>query len=464
MKKWLLVLVLLSVLFSLSACNEEAKDGTKGSFFGAVQNGNISHIHGLGFLGDDLMVATHWGLYKYNNGWQEATREKHDYMGFSVTKDGFYSSGHPSVASDLKNPLGLMKGTKQGEKLQKIAFYGEIDFHTVAASFGTDTIYVFNETATDHLSEGLHYSEDGGATWKKSNMDGLKQGQLLQLAVHPTMPEKVALATTAGLYLSDDYGQTFKQLVGDAITAVTFTESGIYYAIYEEQQPLLMFISNDNQSKKVLLPTELKTNAITNIAVHPENEDQIAMVTDDLTMFETTDKAESWHVIAEKGVVGEQSNSTMKSMENFEHTHMHQSSSSEMPSNLKVKENPTFVIGEEVVLKANHMSGMEGMTATVSGAYDTTAYAVSYISTNDQTKVKNHKWVIQEEIQNAKQEVYKVGDQVVLEADHMEGMKGTTAKIDAVSTSTVYTVDYISESGQKIQNHKWVTEEELSKK
>lgn len=44
----------------------------------------------------------------------------------------------------------------------------------------------------------------------------------------------------------------------------------------------------------------------------------------------------------------------------------------------------------------------------------------------------------------------------------MTGMNGTTATIDFAEETTVYMVDFTLESGEDVTNHKWVTEEELS--
>lgn len=55
------------------------------------------------------------------------------------------------------------------------------------------------------------------------------------------------------------------------------------------------------------------------------------------------------------------------------------------------------------------------------------------------------------------------GAEVVLEADHMKGMDGATATIDSAEKTTVYMIDYVpTTGGEKMTNHKWVTENELS--
>ena len=118
------------------------------------------------------------------------------------------------------------------------------------------------------------------------------------------------------------------------------------------------------------------------------------------------------------------------------------SSSAEAPKGLKEAKNPTYKIGSQVVVKANHMKGMYGAKATIVGAYDTTAYAVTYTPTTGGPIVKNHKWVIQEEIKNAGTKTLKPGTEVTLEANHMEGMMDAKGTIDSAVHTTVYMIDY----------------------
>lgn len=144
---------------------------------------------------------------------------------------------------------------------------------------------------------------------------------------------------------------------------------------------------------------------------------------------------------------------------------MNHSGTGEVPNDLKVAENPIYKVGNQVVLETDHMEGMKGAEATIVGAYDTTAYAISYTPKTGGEKVSNHKWVIQEEITDAGDETLEPGTEVTIEADHMEGMNGVTAEIVSSEQTTVYMVDYTSTiGGEKVTNHKWVTESELSAK
>lgn len=142
---------------------------------------------------------------------------------------------------------------------------------------------------------------------------------------------------------------------------------------------------------------------------------------------------------------------------------MNHSGSGEVPEGLKVSENPTFEVGSQAIIQANHMEGMNGAEATIVGAFDTTAYIISYTPTNGGERVTNHKWVIQEEIKDAGEETFETGSEVIIEADHMEGMDGAIAEIDFSEKTVVYMIDYTSTiGGEKVTNHKWVTESELS--
>ncbi|MBN8199936.1 MULTISPECIES: YdhK family protein [Bacillaceae] len=145
-----------------------------------------------------------------------------------------------------------------------------------------------------------------------------------------------------------------------------------------------------------------------------------------------------------------------------DHSGMDHSGSGEVPEGIKEAENPKYEVGSKVFITEGHMEGMEGAEATITGAYDTTVYTVSYTPTTGGKKVENHKWVVHEEIAEAGEEPFKEGDEVKINASHMEGMEGAAAVIDSVQKTTVYTVDFTTADGQEVKNHMWVTENELS--
>jgi hypothetical protein len=121
---------------------------------------------------------------------------------------------------------------------------------------------------------------------------------------------------------------------------------------------------------------------------------------------------------------------------------------------------PKFDVGDTVVLSADHMPGMKGAEATVSGAFDTTTYSISYTPTDGGDPVKDHKWVVHEELEDPGKAPLKKGAKVTVNADHMPGMKGAEATIDSATDETVYMVD-ITTDEMEMTNHKWVVESEM---
>lgn len=147
-----------------------------------------------------------------------------------------------------------------------------------------------------------------------------------------------------------------------------------------------------------------------------------------------------------------------------EHSNEHMHGDSEVPSNLISAENPTYEIGSKAIINTDHMEGMKGAEATIVGAYDTIAYTVSYIPATGTSlePIDHHKWVIQEEIKDAGDKMYEAGTEVIIEADHMKGMKGATATIESAEKTNVYIIDYMpTTGGKKVTNHKWLVESEL---
>ncbi len=149
----------------------------------------------------------------------------------------------------------------------------------------------------------------------------------------------------------------------------------------------------------------------------------------------------------------------------MDHSSMNHSSSGEVPATLKNAENPMYPVGSTAIIKDGHMEGMKGAEATIVGAYDTTAYIISYEPTTGGQRVENHKWVIHEELFNPGSAPLAPGTEVKTDASHMEGMENATVRIDEAQQTTVYMIDYVSTTNNDVvKNHKWVTEEELTKK
>ncbi|KAA1037583.1 YdhK family protein [Macrococcus equipercicus] len=142
--------------------------------------------------------------------------------------------------------------------------------------------------------------------------------------------------------------------------------------------------------------------------------------------------------------------------------HHHSSMDKVVPKGMKKAAHPKYEVGDKVTVLADHMEGMKGAAATISGAFDTTVYSVSYNPTNGGDKVDNHQWVVHEELKDVGGQALAKGDKAVITASHMKGMKGAEATIDSAKKTTVYMIDYVDQkTGEKMVNHKWLVEDEL---
>ena len=262
----------------------------------------MPHIHGLGFSpdGQQLLVPAHDGLRIYSEDtWHIPDVPAHDYMGFTPANDGFYSSGHPHPSSNLVNPLGLVKSSDGGQTLVRLGFEGESDFHFMAVGYENHAIYVANAAPNSTLQSGVYYSLDDGQSWQPSNVLGLT-AQPTQMAVHPTQANVVAMATGSGLFLSNDYANSFV-LVKESgpVTALTF---------HPDKQTLLtgylQLFRYDftTQERTPLSAPEISTDdSINYVASSPANPNELALATLNRDIYFSRDGGKNWKKIVKDG-------------------------------------------------------------------------------------------------------------------------------------------------------------------
>lgn len=267
----------------------------------------IEHIHGIGYPGNDegLYVASHHGLKIFKNGeWLETTDGNHDYMGFQAVEDGFFASGHPAEGSELKNPLGLVKSTDKGKTLDKIAFYGESDFHFLSASFQDKVLYLINEEPNSELERGVYVSKDRGGSWEPVELNGLDANSLGMTAVHPENGGTLAMATREGVFVSDDFGTTMER-AGDyqMVTAAAYSKESLYIAPVENEEIKLVRlpIGQENAGEELPIPKLNYDNPITYIAADPEQEGRIAFITILNDLYESKDGGKTWDQLLVNG-------------------------------------------------------------------------------------------------------------------------------------------------------------------
>ena len=140
--------------------------------------------------------------------------------------------------------------------------------------------------------------------------------------------------------------------------------------------------------------------------------------------------------------------------------HDHPEDGGPAPAGIKEAANPKYPVGTEVTLTADHMPGMDGANATISGAFDTYTYAIDYTPTDGGEPVRDHKWVVQEELEDAGEQLLADGTTKTILANHMQGMEGAEATIVSSTDETVYMVD-IDSPDMTMKRHKWVVESEI---
>lgn len=299
MKLERLIAIAFTGVFLLGACTQETKEFTY-----EKTNKDIDHIHGAGFSGDSLYIATHTGIMSHDGqNWYATTGNNHDYMGFSMIKDGFYSSGHPEEGSDLKNPLGLIKSTDEGKTLNQLAFYGESDFHYLTAGYKSKAIYVINEEPNSELETGMYYTLDEGKTWESSKLAGIKSDSIGGISAHPKTEEMISISTKNGLYLSKDNGNNFELITDSFMVPAVFMLDDIvlYSALNDKGIHLYSQTIADGSRTEITIPDLADNNPIMFIAANHDNPEQIAIITYANDIFTTKDGGENWESIAKEG-------------------------------------------------------------------------------------------------------------------------------------------------------------------
>jgi photosystem II stability/assembly factor-like uncharacterized protein len=266
----------------------------------------LHHVHGLSYSADGLrlFIPMHHGLAIYSGQqWTKAPGPEHDYMGFTSTQTFFYSSGHPAPGTPLQNPLGLMKSHDGGQTWEQLGLIGEADFHLLAASYHTNTVYVFNEAANSRMPQpGLYYTTNDGKQWHTAKGAGLV-GNPVSLAVHPTQNKVVAVGTRSGVYLSQDSGASFQRLTNvTQVLAVFFAldEQHLWVSSFEGKPALPRVQWQTGQTEPGALPV-LEQDAVTYIAQNPVNRQAWAIATYKRDVYVSSDNGQTWQQIAKAG-------------------------------------------------------------------------------------------------------------------------------------------------------------------
>ncbi|RSL29825.1 glycosyl hydrolase [Salibacterium salarium] len=271
-----------------------------------IQEVEFPHMHGLAFTGDGEKVYTpaHDGLRVFEDGiWNRVEGPRHDYMGFTMTANGFYSSGHPSMQTDYENPLGIIKSADEGKSIEVLGLEGEVDFHLMSAGYNSGAIYVMNPHPNSGMEDtGLYVTTNEARDWEKGDMDGVS-ANIIAIAAHPAEKSTVTVSTEKGVFLSQDAGDTFEQVLdGKPVPALTFTHEGkILAAEGIGEETTLQVIDSSGETQQIPAPEIKEEDAIQYIAQNPKSSKTMMVTTMNRNIFYTEDNGESWKKTVEEG-------------------------------------------------------------------------------------------------------------------------------------------------------------------
>ena len=265
----------------------------------------LHHVHGLAFTPDGkaLAIPAHTGLAIYRDGrWSLAPGPAHDFMGFSVAAAAIYSSGHPAPGSPLRNPFGLMKSPDGGNTWHSLGLSGEADFHNLAVGYRTNAVYVVNGEPNSRMPRpGIYFTTDDGKSWKQSAAAGVSS-QVIGIAAHPTEPGTLALGTLGGLFLSRDFGATFRRIgMPLRATAVLFDVDGKHLYFASDGGDALLRISLDGRLNASSQLPQMEKDFVLHIAQNPTKPGELAIATRRKNVLLSPDAGKTWKQIAREG-------------------------------------------------------------------------------------------------------------------------------------------------------------------
>lgn len=283
---WIIIAVVVVLFGTLALLSVDSDDANEASNSGSL---SLSDIHGLEVDITDsnrLYLPNHQGLYVQGvDGIISKIGEiSDDFMGFSVSptdNNVFFASGHPRTGGNF----GLIKSVDGGVNWQDVSdgLNGPVDFHTMAIdSKNGDYIY-------GYYAGALQRSLDGGETWEYLNN---APDQIIQLS-SGSKQGQIYAATSNGLYLSDDQGNSWEltAFTGETVIAIEVNPTSGQMLANTSEQGLI--ISND--SGETWDTSGFSTSdTVLYVASSVSEPAKSYLVTKSLKIFQSTDSGSTW--------------------------------------------------------------------------------------------------------------------------------------------------------------------------
>ena len=265
----------------------------------------LRHAHGIGYSADGgrILISNHYGIAVYSDGrWSKVDGPGNDYMGFVVTRDFIFSSGHVAGSRGSANPLGLMRSADGGQSWTMLALAGQAEFHLVAAGYESNTVYVYCVQANAVMPSAGIYRMAGERLvgWWPAAGRGL-YGEVATITAHPREASTVAVATTTGLFISRDSGNEFAPLVsGVRITTARFMLDGetLLAGTLEGGKPGLDRVSVKDGRREALALPPFGRDAVASIVQNPARRSELALISFERAVYLSPDAGKTWKRIA----------------------------------------------------------------------------------------------------------------------------------------------------------------------
>lgn len=255
-------------------------------------------VQGIGYTpnGKSAILATDSGLYAHSKrGFVTINKVKRHYYGFNVTAHQVVTSG---IELEGDTPLGLIKSTDNGETFSEVALMNEAYFQGLTVGYDTNVHYAFNPSENKLMSDvGMYRSTDNGESWVALKAKGLK-GSIVSIDAHPTDKETFAVATTFGVYLSRDFGDSFTLLAKEEnVSAIQLDKSDhIFFAVKEDKIKLKKHGLSTKNVAEIRVPEDL-TTFIDYIEVSPKDDQNLLLATSSDDVYQTFNSGDKWQKI-----------------------------------------------------------------------------------------------------------------------------------------------------------------------
>lgn len=265
----------------------------------------LRHAHGIGYSvdGSQILVPNHFGIAVYSEGrWSRVPGPADDFMGFVVTRDFMFSSGHLAGSRGADNPLGLMRSGDGGRSWMSLGFKGEAEFHLVAAGYFTNAVYVYNAKPHRAMPRTGIYRMMGERLvgWRGAAGRGL-EGEVAMLTAHPKESATVAAATSAGVFVSRDGGNEFNPIMTALrATVARFMLDGdaLLVGTLRGTKPGLLRIALKDGSRSALALPPFGRDAVASIVQNPVRLMELALISYERAVFVSSDGGKTWRRIA----------------------------------------------------------------------------------------------------------------------------------------------------------------------